>query len=248
MRCAIEAGPAQRSLEILRPLLADGVLDGEPESLLGTTATLCLILGDDLEAARARYDRIIETAAPRGWLIALAHGCMLRAFARLRRGEIRDAEADARLGFETKLRVAQPPAIIWTLAFLVEALVELDEPDQAEAALAAAGQQGEPPAGAMGAPLLLQARARLRLAQLRAREALADACAAGERARELQHPQSRAGGLAAGRRRRAGHASATATTARTLAREHLALAEGVGTPSTYGAGLRALAACLDDPA
>ena len=204
MRCAIEAGPAERSLEIIRPLLADGALDREPESLLGTTATLCLILDDDLDAARVRYDRIIEIAAPRGWLIALAHGCMLRAFARLRCGEIRDAEADARLGFEAKLRVAQPPAILWTLAFFVDALVEFDQPDQAEGALAAAGLHGDPPAGVLAGPLVLQARARLRLAQSRARDALADACAAGERAGELPHPQPGHGRLAAVRGRSTG--------------------------------------------
>jgi hypothetical protein len=149
MKCAIEGGRADRTLEILRPLLADDVLDREPESLLGTTATLCLILCDDFEAAWERYERIIDVAAPRGWLIALAHGCMLRAFARLRCAEIRDAEADARIAFEAKLRVAQPPAILWTMSFLVDALVKLDEPDQAEAALAAAGQQGDPPPGVL---------------------------------------------------------------------------------------------------
>ena len=247
MRCAADAEPAARSLELLRPLLADDVLDREPESVLGTTATLCLIMCDEFGAARSRYDRIIETAAPRGWLIALAHGCMLRAYARLRCGEIRDAEADARLGFETKLQVAQPAAILWTLTFLVEALVELDEPDQAEAALAAAGQQGDPPTGTLGGPVLLQARARLRLAQLRPHDALKDACAAGERAKELQISSP----VLADWRMPAVAALVTLgdrPTALPLAREQMALAEGVGTPSACGAALRTLALALEEPA
>ena len=39
MRCAVEGGTAARARELLRPLLADGTLDAEPESLLRTTAT-----------------------------------------------------------------------------------------------------------------------------------------------------------------------------------------------------------------
>ena len=235
MRCAVEAGPVGRALELLRPLLADGVLDDEPESLLGTTAGLCLLLADDVEAARRLYQRVIERAAPRGWLVALAHGLMLRAFAGVRCGEIRDAAADGRLSFESKLGVVTPEAILWTLTFFVDALTELDEPGEADAALAAAGQLGDPPEGVLGAPLLLQARARLRLAQRRTADALADALAAGERARELQvsspvlfdwRTTAVAAHVALGDR----------AAARTLAVEHLALAEGAGVASACGAG------------
>ena len=93
----------------------------------------------------------------------------MRAMALVPAGRIRDAELDARLGFDYKLAAAPIDVVLWPLHTLVDALVELDELDDAEAALAAAGQQGDPPPGAAGAPLLLQSRARLRLAQHRAR-------------------------------------------------------------------------------
>ena len=112
-------------------------------------------------------DALIGIARPRGWLMALAHGSMFRAMVRVRAGEIRDAEADARLAFDYKLPVSPAPAMLWCLSFLVDALVEADDLAGADAALTAARQQAAPPAGALAAPLLLQGRARLRLAQHR---------------------------------------------------------------------------------
>src|SRR5437588_13022237 len=105
MRCADEGGTAAGALELLLPVLADGTLEAEPESLLRTTATLCLLIVDDVAAARYLYEDVIERAAPRGWLVALAHGLMLRAFARIRCGEIRDAAADAPMSFDAKVGV-----------------------------------------------------------------------------------------------------------------------------------------------
>ena len=78
-------------------------------------ATLILIANDELEAARARCDALIDLARPRGWLIALAHGSFMRAMALVRAGEIRDAEADARLAFDFKLAVAPRPRCLWSL-------------------------------------------------------------------------------------------------------------------------------------
>ena len=77
-------------------------LSAEPGSLLASLATLQLILDDELTPAFALCEALIDVARPRGWLIALAHGCMFRAMALVRVGEIRDAEADGRLAFEYK--------------------------------------------------------------------------------------------------------------------------------------------------
>jgi DNA-binding CsgD family transcriptional regulator len=130
--------------------------------------------------------------------------------------------------------------VLWPLHTLVDALVEFDELDDAEAALAAACQQGDPPAGAVGAPLLLQSRARLRLAQHRHEDALADARAAAARWAELGvgHP-----GVAGWRVDAADALVALGdpVTARELADEHLALADRLGLHGPTGAGLRALA-------
>jgi DNA-binding NarL/FixJ family response regulator len=239
-------GPARRSLELLRPVLEQGALAAEPGSLVATVAIFYLISDDHLQAGLAQCDALIDVARPRGWLIALAHGCMFRAMALIRAGEIRDAEPDARLAFDYKLPVAPTPAMLWCLSFLVDALVEADDLAGADAALTAAGQQATPPPGALAGPLLLQSRARLRLAQHRPQDALADARAAGERARELgvRHP------VVACWRAEAAEALATlgqTGQAQRLAREHLELSEELGTPGARGAARRVLAAVVAEP-
>jgi DNA-binding CsgD family transcriptional regulator len=156
-----------------------------------------------------------------------------------RAGQVRDAEADARLAFDYKLPVTPPPAMLWALHFLLDALVEADELEAAEAALDAAGL-GDPPAGVLAAPLVLQSRARLRLAQRRPTDARADLLDAAQRWDELRccHPV-----LASWR------IDATETLirlhdvagARRLAAEQLELSDRLGTPGARGAALRAVA-------
>jgi DNA-binding CsgD family transcriptional regulator len=229
-----DARPARETLAQLRPAL--GALTGEADSLVGSVAALHLAANDELDDAIELCEALIETTRPRGWLISLAHGSMLRAMALVRAGDVRDAEADARLAFDYKLPVAPPAAMLWSLTFLVDALVELDDLQGAEAALAAAGQLGEPPEGALAAPLVLQSRARLRLAQHRPAESLADALQAGERARELElrHP------VLATWRIEAVEALGDDPEARRLAHEQLELAERLGTAGARGAALRAV--------
>jgi DNA-binding NarL/FixJ family response regulator len=232
--------PASRPRALLAAAVDGGALAKEPESILGTIAKLVLIACGELDAAAASCAELIDAARPRGWLIALAHGSFMRAIALVQAGRVRDAEADARFAFDFKLANSPPQALMWALFALVDALTELAELDGAQAALAAAGQLGAPPPGALATPLLLERRARLRLAQHRPEEAHADLCAAATCWRELgiHHP-----GLAAWRVD-AGAALVglgDAAGARRLAEEHLELAERVGLPGPRGAGLRALA-------
>ena len=237
---------AAETQALLRPVLEQDVLAAEPGSLLPTVVTVNLIVDDELDPALAQCEALIKIARPRGWLIALAHGCMLRAMALARAGEIRDAEADARLAFEYKLPVAPAPATLWCLSFLVDALVEADDLTGADAALTAARQQAAPPPGALAAPPLLQSRARLRLAQHRPEAALADARAAAARSGELGvcHP------VFAGWRAEAVEALIAlgkTSQARRLAREQLELAEQLGTPGARGAARRVLARTMPEP-
>ena len=235
--------PAGDVLELLRPALNGDVLANEPDSLLNSVATLVLIQGDELETACASCTALIDLARPRGWRIALAHGSFLRAIALVRAGRIREAEADARLSFEFKRGFSPPPALLWSLYPLVDALTELDEPAGADAALASVGL-GDPPAGALASPLLLQSRARLRLAQHRPADAHADLCGAAARWEEfgIRHP-----GFASWRVDAAEALVALGETgdARRHADEHIALAERLGLPGPLGAGLRARAGTAD---
>jgi DNA-binding CsgD family transcriptional regulator len=235
------SGRAADAPALMASVLETDALEGEDDSLLGSVAAFVLVANDELEIALARCDAVIDIARPRGWLIALAHGAMMRAMALVRAGRPREAEPDARLAFEYKLPVTPAPAMLWALTFLVEALTELDELDAADAALAQAGQLGAPPRGAMAAPLLLQARGHLRLAQRRHAEAHTDLLAAGDRWDELgvTHPG------VANWRVDAVEALEDAGTARALAQEHVELAGRLGLPAPRAAGLRALAATGD---
>ena len=212
----------------------------EPGSILGTLAALALIAGGDLDPALEHCAELIDTARPRGWLTVLAHGCFLRAIAYVRAGRIRDAEADARLAFDFKLANSPASALRWAVIPLVDALIELDEPAEADQVLTAAGCQGPLADGALTTPMVLERRARLRLAQGRPAEAHADLCAAAERwaALGVQHPW-----LAAWRVDDCDALAALGdlALARDRAEEHLELAERAGVPGPRGAGLRVLA-------
>jgi DNA-binding NarL/FixJ family response regulator len=136
--------------------------------------------------------------------------------------------------------------MLWCLTFLVDVLVESDDLTGADAALTTAGQQGAPPAGALPTPLLLQSRARLRLAQHRPEPALADARAAAVAADELglRHPVFVTWRAEAAE---ALVALGEIPEARRLAREHLELCEQLGTPGARGSALRVLARTEPEP-
>ena len=239
-----DARPASEALGILRSALDAGALVDDPDSVLGTLAKIILIACGELNEAREHCAELIDLARPRGWLIALAHGCFMRAIALVQAGEIRDAEVDGRLALEIKLTHSPPAALIWGVFPLVDALTELGELADAEAVLASTGYLGHPPPGALAAPLLLESRARLRLGQHRAANAYDDLLDAANRWNELgiRHP-----GLAAWRvhATEALVAQGELSGARELAKEHLALAERVGLPGPRGAGLRAVARTAD---
>jgi DNA-binding CsgD family transcriptional regulator len=239
MAATLAGQPADESTRLLQPILDENMLAVDEDSLVGTIATIVLIANDQLDVALRRCQAIIDTARPRGWLIALAHGAQLRAMALTRAGQVRDAEEDARLAFEYKLPVTPRPVMMWALHFFVDALVEGDELEAAEQALAAAGL-GDPPDGLLAAPLVLQARARLRLAQGRPADARTDLVDAAARWADLgcSHP------VLASWRIEATEAMVRlddVAGAREHAAEQLVLADRLATPGARGAALRASA-------
>jgi DNA-binding CsgD family transcriptional regulator len=232
--------PASAVRALLGPIIEAGVLDAEMDSIVPTAAAVIMVADDDLEDALAWCAGLIDVARPRGWLIALAHASWVRSMALVRAGRIRSAEPDARLALDFKLGNTTPEALTWALHTYVDVLTEADRLDEADAALATADQAGDPPAGALGSVLLLQSRARLRLAQHRPEAAYADADAARVRCEELstRHPAFASWRVQAAE---ALIALGDRAGAFELAQEHVRLADRLANPAPRAAGLCALA-------
>ena len=239
-----DARPENEPRSLLASAFAAGALADDADSMLEAFATFALIACGDFDIARERCSTLIDAARSRGGLIPLTHGSSLRAIALMHEGRIQDAEVDARFAFDFKVANSTPPATLWSLFPLVDALTELDELADADVALTAAGQLGELPPDGLTTPMLLERRARLRLAQHRPVEAHDDCLAAARGWQRLgvEHP-----GIATWR-----VDACTALVAldnlggaRKAAEEHLELADRVGVPGPRGAGLRALAQTSD---
>jgi DNA-binding CsgD family transcriptional regulator len=149
--------------------------DPEPSALVFALKTLAAC--DELDAARAGWDAAIETARERGLENMSAFGCVFRAEVNLWAGLLPDAEADGSEATEAFAhwgrRALEPVSI------LIQIQVERDRVDDAQELLDARTPAELP--YLWDSDVLLCARARLRLAQGRAAEALEDALEAGGR-------------------------------------------------------------------
>ncbi len=232
--------PARETVALLRPVLDEKVLATERESLVATVVLMLVLLwNDEADAAAALADGLLAVARPRGWASAVANGSFLRAMAQLHRGQVGDAEADARHAFDFKLTVSPPDSLAWALAPLVDVLRERDDLDGAERALATASADALTP-DLLVFPQVGETRARLRLAQGRPREARADARAAAASWAGL----GMTGPGLCGWRLCAAEALVALgdkRAAAALAEEQLALAERLGASRALGAALRAVA-------
>lgn len=237
--------PIAKVRELLTPAVVDAAA-GQTDSLVSAITKYCLIESGEIDTACAFCDALLEYARPRGWLIALAHGSFMRAIAYVHAGRIPEARADAQLSFDFKMQHSPQAAMIWSLFPLVEAMVELGELDDAEAALAAGDCLGEPPTGSVSGALLLERRARLRLAQQRPADAHADLVMAAD---WWQRLRVRSPAMASWRviDVEALLALDEPDAAADLARAHLELADIAGLPEPRGAGLRALARTVGSP-
>jgi DNA-binding CsgD family transcriptional regulator/predicted negative regulator of RcsB-dependent stress response len=162
--------------------LAERAMAGHERRGLGWATGLVAVFTALMFAER--YDRAGE-AVEEGLAIGRARGSAvhfamcsaMRGCLALRRGALGDAEEDARAALDAAPRQAHGFYGMFALATLVESLVERGRLDEAEHELERIGVPAQASAATYGA--LLHARGRLRLAQQRAEEALADFLTSG---------------------------------------------------------------------
>ena len=161
-----------RARELVQRALAGGLLPGV-ESWQGYVVAVAVLLSlDELDSAARLYTEWLELARKQGSAVAFAHASSFRAFALLRRGDLPEAEADARAALDATTPLGS------TYAYLAEALAERGELAEAMQTLDLAGMSDDH--HAYQTAVLLDPRARLRIASGEVTQGLADLLAAGE--------------------------------------------------------------------
>lgn len=224
--------PASEAERLVERALAGSL--GPPPQDLANALLPTLWATESYERALSLCDEELAVATRRGDLHDLVEISMHRSWVLLRQGELADAEAHSRWALERAEGVIR----VGALATLLEVLVERDELTVAQQELVSSGEQLA--STFIIAMHCLYARGRLRAAQGRLEDALADLRECGERCRRLGMrcvsgtPWRSEAALVY-------HASGQAEQARRLAREELELARAFGRPRAIGVALRAQA-------
>jgi len=194
-------------------------------------ATCALVFADETRRAQEQIADVRADMVSRGSIDAQLSSLTWGALLALRRGELPQAEADARAAFELGDRHRVVWARIWSATFLALALLERDGTDEAEGLLIQAPI--EEALDTTAAVHALMARGRVRLAQGRTAEAIADLRGVSDAAivdnpNHLPWRSAVALALAAG----------DPEEARSLAREELERARWFSQPRGVGVALR----------
>jgi DNA-binding CsgD family transcriptional regulator len=230
--------PAEKGAELAERALAGGRLSIEDDPDIVALATYVLLAADRLDQAMAVWDRALADARRLGSFYLLGFAWTVRALVLVRVGAISAAEADARgalegLGEDSRLLLTVP----WVLVSLVDVLVECGELEEASGLLAEHGLTGELP-DIFQMNDLLESRGRLRIAENRLEEGVADLRECGRR---LEAWPPRNPGLLPWRASlaRALAASGEREEALALARKEIELARAFELPRELGMALSA---------
>ena len=125
-------GTADAAASIAERVLAEGLgLDDGDISIAFFMATVTLTLCDRLSAAQTALDRTVEEAQHRGSLIDSSSALCLRGIVHYRQGQLRDAEADARLALDQSYAPGAHILRAWNLANLADTLIQRGQLDEA---------------------------------------------------------------------------------------------------------------------
>jgi DNA-binding CsgD family transcriptional regulator len=196
---AVAAGPAGRGLQVFdacwqasrgpylgdwRQLMDTGLDHGrlvveEPTGpQMARYATCALVFADDVGRAQKQIADVRADTVSRGSIDAQLSSLTWGALLALRLGELAQCEADARAALELGERHQVVWARIWSAAFLALALLERDATTEADDLLSRAPIEAAIDTTAAVHALL--ARGRVRLAQGRTSESIADLRSVGE--------------------------------------------------------------------
>ena len=177
--------PAQVAMQARRALAA-GDLDAEQTLAAFCFAVSALTFVERTNEALTALDAAIASARERGATLTFALASWWRSHVHYRRGELAEAEADA----QGALDATSEEWFTAPVGFLADALVERGEIAVADAAFRDYGLTDALFPNLLVANLLLDARGRLRCAQGRYEEGLADLLSVGERqaAWEISNP------------------------------------------------------------
>jgi DNA-binding CsgD family transcriptional regulator len=234
------------AIELARRALTTSLDQPRPDVLsVAIYAAHTLRVAGRFEEANAAWDAVIAETQRRGAILPFAAASCFRGEVCAARGALREAEADLRGALDIALEHGFGVGRTWITAYLVEVLIEQGE---LEAALKLAeGFRIDARSGSLLASnTLLCARARARLEQGRAAEALADLTICGRNANQ--------GGVAnpavlpwrsrtALAHLRLGHTE----TARTFASDELEHARVWNAPPAVSAALRTAARVSSEP-
>ena len=181
---AFEAAAHQTAPEVAElalGALGDGKLLAEqgPESGAFVMTLIALWAADALPEARAALDEALEAARRASSPLGFVLNSAWRSHVAWRAGDLATAEADAQAVLDVSRELGLPPGELYGVAALADVLVERGDLDAADRLFADAGLDG-PLHGTDTDQALLFARGRLRAAQGRYPEALADQLACGE--------------------------------------------------------------------
>ncbi len=246
---AMEGVDAERAVELADSALER--LEAVPplaRAFAGLTAVRVLIVADEHHRAQIAIDRAIDAARARGALFDFIYYAVSKANVELRAGRVFESEAEARSAYEIARGERWPLGIASITSYLVAALVERGETDEAAELLRETKLDG--PAAELSdvytANALLLARAGLRLASGEAQQALADLEELGARQGAFDEPNPSVSPWRSTMAIALGELGEHAR-ARELAASEIELARRWGAPRAIGVALRAAGVVAEEP-
>ena len=184
---AVTGGGAEECAALALESLADGVLVREDNGL-SNIPPICTLALADRDEALDHLDEAATDAHRRGAAFAVLGAACWRGFTLHRRGELLDAESEARAGYDEMVLWGQSSGTVmaYTATVLCAIAVERGELEAARAALALAGENL--PSDAHATVLIGWSHAELLLAEGRAEDALTVAETMGRNADRIVNP------------------------------------------------------------